>query len=142
MWKIVAVLVLFWAAVTPPFFTAGRCTAEFEAESTRLAADVAKLGNSNDAVAYWKQRGVPAAKITAEQCLKSKPRFLAACGYGPLVYAKVPVGDNVCRWYRDEAIMVQLQYDEEDMLGRYVAEMKPHKYFKVPFIDQTIYWAD
>src|SRR5215470_8490546 len=112
MWRVYAVIGLVWLALVPPFFTNGACTAEFEGEVTKLQADIARLRTATAAEQYWTSRAVPMATISAAQCRQAKPRFLAHCGSGPLVYARVPVKNQLCRLYRDSEVKVQLQYDE------------------------------
>lgn len=91
--------------------------------------------------AIWKSRGVPAARLSVERYQQSKPRFLSSCGYGPLVYARVPVTDRICGVYRDGDILVQLQYDHNDRLVRTVADMAPYKSLPVPLTGITFHWA-
>ena len=130
-----------WAALTPPLFTGGSCTAEFEAEVARLEADVASIGSSIHADAYFNDRAIPHAVMSVDQCRSRKPRQLDRCGEGPLVIAKVPVRDPICRIYRDDEIAVWLQYDGRDRLVRRQVDMSPYKSLTIPFAHVTIHWA-
>ena len=130
-----------WAALMPPLFTDGSCTTEFEAEAARLEADLASIRSSAHADAYFNERGIPHAVMSVDQCRGHKPRQLDRCGEGPLVIAKVPVRDPVCRIYRDDEIAVWLQYDGRDRLVRRQVDMSPYKSLTVPFTHLTIHWA-
>ena len=141
MWKAFALLIAVWLVITPPFFTDGACSAELKAESDRVNDDADGLTSSRVAVEYWRNRSVPLQIISREQCLRVKPRFLAECGDGPLVLAKVPVKNRVCRIYLDDEIKVQLQFDERDHLTRIKTEMSPYRSLPVPFTGKTIHWG-
>src|SRR5256885_1982180 len=90
MWRIYAAVVIAWIVLLPPLFTDGACTGEFEAESDRLQADAASLRTYDAAMKYWAARRQPVATVSRDDCRRSKPRFLASCGSGPLVYVQVP----------------------------------------------------
>ena len=132
---------LAWVALSPPLFTNGSCGAEFERESERLEKDRAALGSSAGAGAYFRQRSVPHAIMTVDQCRSRKPRHLDRCGDGPLVIAKIPVGNAICRLYRDDEIAVWLQYDGRDRLVRQQIDMNPFRSLPIPFTDVVIHWA-
>jgi hypothetical protein len=141
MWRFYALIGIVWLCLMPPLFTAGACTAQYAEVSARLSRDAARLGQSPSALAYWREQGVPVSAISPEQCRAAKPRFLARCGIGPLVYAEVPVANLICRIYRDEAVRVQLHYDERDWLIGMRADMKPYKSLPVPFTTRYVDWA-
>jgi len=141
MWRLYVVILLVWLALMPPWFTAGRCTAEFEAESARLQADMARIRKADAALAYWQARGVPFTTLSADDCRRVRPRWLDRCGLGPLVHAKVPVQDKVCKVYRDSEIRIQLQYDELGRLARMATDMNPFRSLPIPFTDVTLHWA-
>ena len=82
MWRVYAIIVVVWLALLPPFFTAGACTAQFEAESARLQADAAKIRTADAALQYWASRSLPVASLSVDQCHQAKPRFLSRCGSG------------------------------------------------------------
>src|SRR5476649_2112497 len=110
------VAIIIWLAMLPPLFTNGACTAEFNAESSRLAADMESLNTSVSADGYYSARCVPHAVLSVVECRRRKPRSLSRCGDGPVVIAKVPVKNRICSIYRDDAIAVILQYDVRDRL--------------------------
>ena len=141
MWKFVALLIVAWLVLMPPFFTEGACTAELTAESDRINADADTLTSSGVAVEYWRRRSIPQVLVSREQCLRVKPRFITECSDGPLVYAKVPVRNKICRIYRDDEIKVQLQFDDLDHLMRIRTEMSPYKSLPIPFTSKTIHWG-
>lgn len=141
MWKFYALLVVGWLSLIPPLFTDGDCTAELKAESDRINADAETLTFPDRAVEYWRKRSVPLIRISRDQCLRVKPRFLSDCGAGPLVYAKVPVRNKVCRLYRDDEIKVQLQFDNRDYLTRVAIDMNPYRSLPIPFTGKTIHWG-
>jgi hypothetical protein len=142
MWtRAVVLLALAWAAILPPLFTRGACTAEFDAESRRIDADRAALSEPALAAAYWRQRGIPFYNVSNESCRRSRPRFVVECGSGPLVYARVPVRNDICRVYRDDSILVQMQYDDRNRLARTQVDMAPFKSLPIPFTHTAIDWA-
>src|SRR5260221_10169138 len=121
--KLIIGVAIVWLALMPPLFTDGACTAEFDAENSRIAAEAASLKTSVGADSYYSARGVPHAVLSVDDCRHRKPRNLSRCGDGPLVVAKVPVKNLVCRIYRDDEIAVMLQYDARDRLVREEVEM-------------------
>src|SRR5258708_3591070 len=125
MARIPAVVALVWLVVLPPLFTGGACTAEFDHETSRLAADQKSLATPALAQAYWSSRQVPISVVSAEQCRRGKPRFVEVCGSGVLVHAVVPVQNRICRFYRDDGIRVQLQYDDRNRLARMLTQLNP-----------------
>ena len=139
--KVLLVVGAAWIALAPPLFTGGACTAEFDAETRRLDQDPKALKSLGAARSYFSERSVPFSVITPEQCRKAKPRYLSRCGDGPLLVAKVPVGNLVCRTYRDDEIAVRLQYDDRDRLQRMVVEMSPFKSLPLPMGWGSIDWA-
>jgi len=141
LWRIAIGLAFAWALVMPPLFTNGACTAEFDAESARIDADRAALSDPARALAYWSERGIAHFNVSKEACRRSPPRFVANCGDGPLVYARVAVTHPVCRIYRDDSILVQLQYDARNRLARTQVDMAPYKRLPIPFTSRTIDWA-
>jgi hypothetical protein len=141
MWRFYVALALVWLGLAPPLFTDGACTAEFESHSARIAADRAAIRTPESAMNYWRSRLVPAALLTLDDCRRAKPRFLDHCGPGPLVYARVPVNNWVCRLYRDDEVRVQLHYDDLGRLLRVQTDMNPFKFVRVPYVNATVYWA-
>ena len=139
--KILLAVAVVWIALMPPLFTNGACTTEFEQESSRLDRDKQSLTSSVLADAYWRERSVPHAVLSVDQCRQKKPRSLERCGEGPLVIAKVPVKDPICRIYRDDEITVWLQYDARDRLTRLQVDMNPYKSLPIPLTHASIHWA-
>jgi hypothetical protein len=141
IWRLAALLAIVWIALLPPLFTHGACTHEFDAESQRVDADRASLPDPGHAMRYWQARRVEAYALSKETCRRSRPRFLADCGDGMLVYARVPVSNLICRVYRDDAILVQLQYDARNRLARTQVDMSPFKSLPLPWLGTAVDWA-
>lgn len=141
MWKVFALVIVVWLSLMPPFFTEGACTGELKKESDRVNADAGRLTSSGVAVKYWRNRSVPLVLVSSDQCQRVKPRFVTYCGDGPLVFAKIPVKNKICRLYRDDEIRVQLQFDNLDHLTRITTEMSPYKSLPIPFTGKTIHWG-
>lgn len=141
MWRLYVVVALVWIAALPPFFTNGACDREFEAISSRVSGDARKLRNVAAALDYWQAQTVAASVLTAEQCAKSKPRFVNRCPGGTLVHADVPVQNLVCRVYRDDAVRIELHYTERDQLVRVSADMQPDKILRIPFTQGGVHWG-
>jgi len=141
MWRFYVVVAIIWLALLPPVFTGGSCTAEFDAVDAQISQHKGEFGSSVSAVGFWNSHAVPAALLTQEACRRAKPRFLDQCGPGPLVYAKVPVQNRICSFYRDESIKVQFHYDERDRLIRYMVDMSPYHSLPIPFTSYLIHWA-
>lgn len=139
--KLALAVALFWIAISPPLFTNGQCTAEFEAETKRLGTDQASIRSSALARTYWNERSVPYSFLTPEQCRQRKPRTLDRCADGPLIIARVPVKNMICNLYRDDEITTWLQYDSHDRLSRVQFDMRPYKSLPIPGTDMTIHWA-
>ena len=134
------ILVLVWLALMPPFFTHGSCDAEFQQARAEVASNHSSFASVELATSYWHSKGVPVSVLTPNQCSHSVLKFLDSCGPGSLVYAAVPVKNNVCRFYRDDSITVQLGYDEHGQLERLETDMKPAKSLTLPFLG-LINWA-
>jgi hypothetical protein len=141
MARILAVVALVWLVLLPPLFTGGACTAEFDHEASRLAADQKSLATPPLAQAYWSSRQIPISVVSAEQCRRGKPRFVEVCGSGVLVHAVVPVQNRICRFYRDDGIRVQLQYDDRNRLARMITEMNPFTSLPLSWLGVTLHWA-
>ena len=125
----------------PPLFTGGACTAEFDHDASQLAANQKSLATPTLAQAYWSSRQIPISVVSAEQCHRAKPRFVAACGSGVLVHAVVPVQNRICRFYRDDGIRVQLQYDARNPLASMVTEMNPFWSLPLSWLGINLHWA-
>ncbi|MGZ5104689.1 MAG: hypothetical protein ACXWHA_13155 [Usitatibacter sp.] len=140
MAKVFVVVALVWLALIPPFFTGGACTAEFDAEASRIEKDGGRLRTVASAVEYLRGRGVAHAVVPVDECRRAKPRWLQSCGGGPIIHAKVPVNNPICRVYRDDEIRVRLFYDERDRLSRTQVDMDPFK--SLPLVGGiTLHWG-
>src|SRR5258708_27289127 len=125
MARTLAVVALVGRVLLPPLFTGGAGAAEFDHETSRLAADQKSLATPALAQAYWSSRQVPISVVSAEQCRRGKPRFVEVCGSGVLVHAVVPVQNRICRFYRDDGIRVQLQYANRNPLAPRITRRNP-----------------
>lgn len=133
MLRLLLVVGLIWVALLPPIFTAGACTAEYEAAAALLHANRQQMRSPADALQFLQARALQPTLLSAEDCARSKPRFLQQCSSGSLVYAEVPVRNRICRFYRDDATRIQLYYDRRDRLIRVLSEMNPYKYLPLPW---------
>ena len=138
--KLLLGVAVAWAALMPPLFTHGACTAEYEAENKRLELERDAIKTPTGADAWYSARGVAHTTLSVDECRHRKPRNLSRCGSGPLVAANVPVSNLVCRIYRDDRVAVMLQYDERDRLARVESEMSPFKSLPLPW-GGAIDWA-
>src|SRR6218665_2708560 len=132
MFRLLLVVGLVWLALLPPVFTAGACTAEYEAATGLLQANRPQISTPEAALQFLQTQALQPSLLSAEDCARSKPRFLRQCGSGSLVYAEVPVRNPVCRFYRDDATRIQLHYDRRERLVRVLSEMNPYKYLPLP----------
>jgi hypothetical protein len=135
------ILALAWVALIPPFFTNGACEAEFDREVAEVASSHGAFASPEQARSYWQSKGVPVSIVSADQCGRVMLKFVDNCGSGPMVYAAVPVKSGVCRFYRDDSIIVQLGYDKLGRLERVETDMKPSRSLTLPFVGKTLYWA-
>ena len=140
MKKLLALVALIWLVLLPPLFTGGECTREFDEEQARIEKDRAGIRGMSQAVAYWNSRGIAPRVMTVDQCRRAKPRDLASCGSGPLVQARVPVKNLICKAYRDDEVRVRFFYDEHDRLSQVSVDMKPFYSLPIPGVF-TIHWA-
>jgi len=141
MLRLFALVLLAWLLLLPPFFTDGACTAEFDMQASRLQADRAAFTSPSLASAYWSARQVPHTVLSPQQCKQARPRYVEFCSAGAVVYATVPVRNKVCRFYRDDEIRIQLQYDAKDRLARMQTDMHPYKSLPLPFVGRTLHWG-
>ena len=140
MLTFLALVGVIWVLLMPPLFTGGACTREFDAEAKRVEADREQVATLAQARQYWTGRGVEYRVLTLEQCRRGRLPYLEGCR-GPVVYASVPVGNLVCRVYRDDAATVQLHYTEKEKLARVQVDMKPFRTLPLPFLDTAIHWG-
>jgi len=141
MVRVLAVVALVWVALLPPLFTDGACTAEFDHEASQLAVNRKSLASPTLAQAYWSSRQLPFSMVSSEQCRRAKPRFVEVCGSGVLVYAVVPVRNRICRFYRDDGIRIQLQYDDHNRLTRMITDMNPFTSLPLSWLGVTLHWG-
>jgi len=141
MIRVTLVIALVWLAFIPPFFTDGACTAEFDQVARQIQDNKPSLASPASAQAYWDSVHVPALLITAAQCRLSRPRFVDSCAPGDLLYVAVPIQNKICHFYRDSAVRVQLQYDDRGRLRQLQADMKPFKFFSLPWLGLKLYWG-
>jgi len=135
------VIALVWLAFMPPFFTDGACTAEFDKVAQQIQDNKPSLASSAAAQAYWNSEHVPTQLITAAGCRVSRPRFVDSCGPGDLLYVAVPIQNKICHFYRDSDVRIQLQYDDHGRLRQLQADMKPFKFFSLPWLGLKLYWG-
>lgn len=138
---LIALFLVGWLAILPPFFTNGKCTAEFEAVSSRFETQRNNISKLEPAKKWLDDSGDHYAEITQSSCRASRPRFIADCGNGSILYLKVPVKERVCRMYRDDATRVQLHYDDKGRLARIISEMAPYKSLPLPG-GNAVHWAN
>lgn len=141
MVRLLVVLAVVWLALMPPLFTGGACSREFEDEAARLERDRPQLTTPARAASYWGARGVAIEVMSVDQCRHAKPRDLANCGDGPILTARVPVKNTICRIYRDDDIRVRLHFDDHDRLWRIATDMSPYRSLPIPFTGAMLHWA-
>jgi hypothetical protein len=141
MIRVFVVIALVWLVSIPPFFTDGACTVEFDKVARQIQDNRPSLASSASAQAYWNSVHVPVRLITAAQCRVSRPWFVDSCGPGDLLYAAVPIQNRICHFYRDSDVRVQLQYDDRGRLRQLQADMKPFKFFSLPWLGLKLYWG-
>lgn len=139
MKSLLAVIAIAWLLLLPPLFTDGACSAEFETATKRVESDRQAMRTPELAATYFHDRRIPYTVYSLSQCRRAKPRSVVNCGDGPLVYAKAPVKNPVCRIYRDDEVRIHLHYDDRDRLARTVVDMSPYKSLPLPGI--TLHWA-
>jgi hypothetical protein len=140
MKRLLALVALIWLLLLPPLFTGGDCTREFDEEQARIDRERTGIRGMSQAVAYWNGRGIAPRDMSEDQSRRAKPRDLASCGSGPIVQARVPVNNLVCKVYRDDEIRVRFFYDEHDRLSQTSVDMKPFYSLPLPGA-ATIHWA-
>jgi hypothetical protein len=123
------------AALLPPFFTRGACTAEFDGVSDGVQRARPELLTLSDAERYLAAHGVTYQLLTAERCESAAPPEVVSCPGGPLLLGVVPVRNAVCRYYRDANVRVQLGFNSRSQLVRIQTDMNPYKILRVPLLD-------
>jgi hypothetical protein len=133
--------VAFWIALTPPLFTHGACTSEFDAYSGEIEHDRPSIATLAAAESYLATRRIPYEVVTAERCERSPPREVDACTGGPIVLAAMPIHNRVCRFYRDDRVLLQLGFNRALQLVRIQTDMKPFRVLKSETLGFEIDWA-
>jgi hypothetical protein len=126
------------AALLPPLFTHGACTAEFNALSDRLEAARPELLTLPKAEQYLAAHGMSYQPLSAQQCEAMRPREVESCPSGVLLLGAVPVNNRVCRYYRDESVRFQLAFNVRNQLIRIQTDMHPYRMLKFPMTDFEI----
>ena len=139
---VIVAIALGGAALMPPFFTAGACDAEFDRVASQVTDHQGLLATPELAAAYfWRTFNLPVHILSAQECRRSKPRFVNSCGAGDLLYVTVPVQNTVCRIYRDSAVSIQLQYAEDGRLRDLQSKMKSSKSLHLPGLGIDWHWG-
>jgi hypothetical protein len=120
------------AALIPPFFTHGTCTAEFDAVSDDVQRARPGLLTLSDAEHYLAQHGIGYQLLSAERCESAAPPDVVSCPGGPLLLGTVPVRNWVCRYYRDANVRVQLGFNSRSQLVIIQTDMNPYKILRLP----------
>lgn len=141
MVKLIVAVLVVWVLLSPPLFTDGECTREFEAVLKRVDDDREALDRLTAARQYLSERKVEHRYLTLDQCRRARMRFIDQCGPGPMLYATVPVENLICRVYRDDAVTVQLHYTDHERLTRVQVDMAPFKSLPIPFTRTAIHWG-
>jgi hypothetical protein len=140
--------VLFFAAISaamaallPPFFTHGACTAEFDAVADLLEPARPPLLTLPEAQRYLSAHALPYRLISAERCESAPLRDVETCPGGPLLLGAVPVKDRICRYYRDGTVRFQLGFNSHSQLVHIQTDMNPYRILRLPLIGAEWYLA-
>jgi hypothetical protein len=126
------------AALVPPIFTHGACTAEFDAVSDDVQRARPELLTLSDAERYLTAHGIGYQLLSAEQCESAAPPDVVSCTGGPLLLGSVPVRNPVCRYYRDASVRVQLGFNARAQLVRIQTDMNPYKILRLPLLNAEL----
>ena len=74
MRRLLVVLALVWLALMPPLFTAGACTAEYEAAAALADTHRPALKSPEAALQFFRGQSIEASLLTPEDCARAKPR--------------------------------------------------------------------
>ena len=142
MIRLLLVLAIIWAALMPPLFTGGACTAEYEEASALITGSDSQeaMKTPDSALKFLQSRGIDAQVLTPDDCARGKPRWIQQCSRSTLVWADVQVRNRICRIYRDDKTRLQLRFDRRDHLVGVLSEMNPFKYLPLPW-GGSIDWA-
>ena len=131
----------FWVALTPPLFTHGACTAEFDAFGGQIERDRPSIATLAAAESYLASRRIPYELVTAERCERAPPREIDGCTGGPIVLAAMPIRNRICRFYRDDRILLQLGFNRALQLVRIETDMKPYRTLKSERLGFELNWG-
>jgi hypothetical protein len=123
------------AALLPPFFTHGACTAEFDAVGELLERARPELLTQPQAEEFLKARAMAYVVLSAPRCAAARPRDVESCPSGALLLGEVPVVNRICRYYRDGSVRFQLAFNQQSQLIRIQTDMKPFRILKFPMTD-------
>jgi hypothetical protein len=126
------------AALLPPLFTHGACTAEFNAVSDRLEAARPDLLTLSRARKFLAEHDMVYQTLSARQCEAAHPREVEMCPSGELLLGAVPVANRVCRYYRDDSVRFQLAFNLNNQLIHIQTDMHPYRMLKFPMTDFEI----
>ena len=134
MSRIVAVLLVVGvtALMLPPFFTGGACTAEFDAASEVVQRMRPEVGTVALVRPYLESHMMTYSVVPPDRCEPWARRYDSVCPGGPVFLIAVPVKNQVCRYYRDDSIRIQLGFNRAQQLTRIQTDMKPFKFLKLP----------
>jgi hypothetical protein len=136
-----ALLIGGWLALLPPFFTHGECTAEFDAVSRTFDGARAALATVQGAREWLVSQAMPFRELSAEACAASRMAEIEVCTGGPLLLVAVPVKNQVCHYYRDSSIRLQLGFNKTQQLVRMQTDMNPYHMLKLPMFAFELDWA-
>jgi len=126
------------AALLPPLFTHGACTAEFNAVSDLLEAARPQILTLSSARAFLAAHGMRYETLSARQCEALRPREVELCPSGELLLGAVPVTNRVCRYYRDDSVRFQLAFNLNGQLIHIQTDMHPYRMLRFPMTDFEI----
>jgi hypothetical protein len=129
------------AALLPPFFTHGACTAEFDAVSDLLEHARPQLLTLPEAQRYLSAHALAYRVISAERCESAPLRDVETCPGGPLLLGAVSVKDRICRYYRDGTVRFQLGFNSRSQLVRIQTDMNPYRILRLPLVRVELYLA-
>jgi len=129
------------AALLPPLFTHGACTAEFNAVSDLLESARPEILTLSRARQFLATHGMAYQTLSAQQCQAVRPREVELCPSGELLLGAVPVTNQVCRYYRDDSVRFQLAFNLNRQLIHIQTDMHPYRMLKFPMIDFEIDFA-
>ena len=126
------------AALLPPLFTHGACTAEFNSVSDLLEAARPQILTLFRARDFLAAQGMAYQTLSAQQCEAAHPREVEMCPSGELLLGAVPVANRVCRYYRDDSVRFQLAFNLNNQLIHLQTDMHPYRMLRFPMTDFEI----